>query len=125
VINDLIEDKIQVGMVDEDPGRPHHARRDAMVVVSATPILQVKRDGNRYLLIVKPELEPCFIRSMELVHLETELPTDPSRLQAILNLPRHPKHARFREELIRLYDESRRRNVATLMTQLHDALRAL
>jgi len=96
-----------------------------MAVATTTPILEVRRDGKRHLLIVRPELERCFIHSMRLVQLATELPTDVSRLQTILNLPRHPKHERFRQELIELYEESRRRNVRTLMTELCDALREL
>ncbi len=96
-----------------------------MVVISSTPNLEVRRDGNRFLLIVKPELEPCFLRSVKLVGLESELPTDARRLQAVLNLPRHPKHERFREELKQLYDESRRLKVRTVMTELFEAIRAV
>jgi len=111
-------------MVDEDPHSSHHKLRDTMFLVRASDDLELRRRDQRHLIVVKPDLERCFLRSMKRVGLESSLPEDPEQLQAILNLPNHPKHDVFRSELAELRDASRARNIGTLMTRLEDELRA-
>lgn len=115
VVNEvLIRGRADIGMVDEDPLSSHHAQRDEPQLVSTTENLMVRRRRDRYLLIVKPELEECFLRSVRLVGLESRLPNRPADLRALLGIPNNPKHRAFREELSSLYRESKARRVRTL-----------
>lgn len=128
VINDVFKkEKADFGMVDEDPHSSHHRLRDMMQGVSKTIDLELRRMANRHLVLVKPDLEFCFRRCMGRVGLESELPTDPRELHRALGIPnpRHPIHIRFRQELGLLHQESRRRPVATFVTELEDIVRNL
>jgi hypothetical protein len=74
VVNEVTErGRAIAGMVDEDPGRTHHRRRDAMAVISRTDDLEVRRGDNRHLVIVRPDLETCFLRSMDKLGLNCAL----------------------------------------------------
>lgn len=112
-------------MVDEDPFSSHHSARDKAQVVSTTDDLILCRQGNRHLIIVKPDLEGCFLRSMQRVKLDSNLPRQPRELREILNIPTHSKHRVFREELVALYRESKTRKVGTFVADLESILRGL
>jgi hypothetical protein len=114
-----------IGMVDEDPGKPHHRLRDEMQPIFSGLDLEVRRRDGRHLIIVKPELEECFLRAMRRVGLTSRLGTSAGDLQAILNIPRHPKHRLFQRELALLYQGSRSRHLATFVTELHEVLPGL
>ena len=126
MINDVfVKHRAEFGMVDEDPGKSHHQLRDQMHVVESRRDVELRRREGRHLIVIKPELEECFLRSMKRAGLDTELALNVRDLQAILNLPDHPKHRVFRAELARLYRTSRQKNVATFVTDLADVLRGL
>jgi len=121
----LVKERAEIGMVDEDPLSSHHRERDRMESVRGleSPLLEVRRRNERYLLIVRPDLETCFLHSMRLVDLRSDLGDQPADLGAFLNLPRHPKHQLFRQELEALHARSRERRIATLVTELERAVR--
>ncbi len=126
VINDVfIRRKAEIGMVDEDPGKSHHRLRDEMHVVESRRDVELRRREDRHLIIIKPELEECFLRSMKRVDLDTKLPKRAGDLQSVLNLPNQPKHKAFQAELAQLYRTSREKNVPTFVTELADFLRML
>lgn len=119
----LVKGTAEIGMVDEDPLSSHHRERDRTQLVTESPSLQVRRRNDRHLLIVRPNLETCFLRSMRLVNLQSELGERPTDLHPVLNLPMHPKHRIFRQQLEELHVRARERRVDTLVTELEDAVR--
>jgi hypothetical protein len=121
----LVRRTADLGMVDEDPLQSHHRGRDAPARVQTTTSLELRRRGDRHLVIVKPDLERCFLRSMGLVKLDSELPTRPEELRALLNLPKHPKHQTFTAELAELHAASRAQNISTFITELEAFLEPL
>lgn len=121
----LVKRDADIGLVDEDPMSSHHGRRDDTQVIHSTDSLVVRQQGNRYLVVVKPELEECFRRSMRLVKLESRLPAQPQEMRALLGIPNTAKHRVFQEELTMLYRESKARNVKTFVTDLEDAVRSI
>jgi len=126
VINDLlVRGRAMVGLVDEDPHGTHHRLRDGMAVVSDDVDVQVRRANDRSLIIVKPELEECFLRGMKRVDVESRLPTKAPDLRRLLSIPasQHAIHRRFREELRLLHSASRARKMATFITAVEDVLR--
>ncbi len=126
VVNDvLVRGRAETGMVDEDLGRSHHGLRDKMVVISNSHFLALRRQQDRHLIIVKPELEECFLRSMRRVNLEPSVPNDADKMRTFLNLPDHKMHQAFREDLVRLHEESRRVRAETFVTELEEIMRRL
>jgi hypothetical protein len=126
VVNDLlVRGRAEIGMVDEDPQASHHKLRDRMRVIVSTNDLELRSEGDRHLIIVKPELEECFRRSMKRAGLPSSLPQQPTELRAMLNVPNHSKHKLFREELESLYRESKARNVQTFITELEGIVQKL
>ena len=121
----FVKQTADVGMVDEDPFSSHHGERDKAQVVSTTNDLILCRQGSRHLIIVKSDLEDCFLRSMKRINLASNLPQRVSELRAMLNIPTHSKHRAFREELVALYRESKTRKVGTFVTELESVLRGL
>ena len=121
----LVKQTAEIGMVDEDPFSSHHRQRDNTQVVSTTTDLIARRQGNRHLIIVRPDLEECFLRSMSRVNIESVLPRRAGELRSILNIPHHPKHQKFREELGALYRASKARPVETFVTELEKIVRDL
>jgi len=98
VIQDVfVRHLASIGMVDEDPGKSHHGLRDEMQRVFSGVQLDVRRRDARHLIIVKPELEDCFLDAMRRVGLESSLGTIARDLQTVLNIPKHPKHKIFQE----------------------------
>lgn len=94
------------------------------VVYSSTDI-EFRRQDDRHLSVIKPELEECFLRGMKRVGLVTNLGSTPRDLQSILNLPNHPKHKVFQQELAALYRESKAKNIETFATEIDEVLRPL
>ena len=126
VVNEiLVRHRANVGMVDEDPLSSHHSLRDQMQIVSRTDELELREQNGRYLIIVKPDLEQCFRRCMERLHLESELPRRPEDLRRRLGIEGTRLHEVFRGELNMLYQESRRRRIDTFVTELERILREL
>lgn len=126
VVNDLLKKAhADIGMVDEDPGSSHHPLRDQMEVIHRTDDLEIRRKSGRHLVILKPELEDCFLRSMRRASLKTNLPSNPKELQKLLNLPKHPAHETFREELARLYGVAIARGIKTFITDLEHIIKTL
>jgi hypothetical protein len=67
----LIKRTAEIGMVDEDPRSTHHPLRDRMRVVHAIEDFELREQEGRYLGILKPELEECYLRAVNLLRLET------------------------------------------------------
>ena len=123
VINDLlVRRRVGIGMVDEDPGRSHHRLRDTMQLELENEDIEVRKRDGRHLLVLKPDLEQCFLRSIRRLHAESALPAAAPALRAILNLPNHPKHVTFRQELAQVRELGRSQGVATFVTRLEDAV---
>jgi hypothetical protein len=112
------------GLVDEDPLGTHHALRDRLEVVSRTQSLELRRSGDRYLAVLRPDLELCFLESMKRLKCESRLPDEHSALKRLLS-PGHPKHEVFRTELKALYDAGRRTGTLSFMNELADAFRPI
>ncbi len=126
VIKDVfMRNKAGIGIVDEDPGKSHHRLRDEMQIVKSTEDIELRRRDGRHLIIIKPELEECFLRSMRRVGVDSELPSNAGDLQAILNIDSHPKHQVFRQELALLHRAARGKKVGSFVTDLEDVLRGL
>ena len=126
VINDLlVRNRAEVGMVDEDPLSSHHKLRDQMQVVEGNDDLELRIKQDQHLIIVKPELEECFVKSMKRVRLDSKLPAQAKELQRILSVPNRSQHEVFREELTMLYRESKAQNVQTFVTRIEAVLRRL
>ena len=121
----LVRGACEVGIVDEDPAATHHRERDKTRLVRATSSVELRSRSDRHLLVIKPDLEHCFLRSMELAGLESSLPADFSTLHATLNVERSVKHEVFRRELTSLYAASKKRSLSTLVTDALDILRSV
>lgn len=126
VVNDLLKKTVaDIGMVDEDPGSSHHPLRDQMQIVWATDDLELRERSGRHLIVLKPELEYCFLAGVRRTALVSQLPSKPKELQRVLNIPGHPSHSVFRQELEALYQAARTRRVSTFVTDLEDAMRKI
>ncbi|HXG17017.1 MAG TPA: hypothetical protein VNK50_12275 [Calidithermus sp.] len=62
---------------------------------------------------------------MELLGLESQLPTRPEDLRRVLRVPGTNVHARFRAELRALYEASVGRRVGSLVRDLEAIFRAI
>jgi len=126
VIKDVFtRNKAEIGIVDEDPGKSHPRLRDEMQVISSTIDIELRRRDGRHLIIIKPELEECFLRSVKRVGVNSKLPSNAGDLQTLLNINNDRRHEAFRQELALLYRESRKKKVASFVTDLEDVLRSL
>lgn len=126
VVNEvLVRKRANVGMVDEDPLSTHHPLRDHMQVVSTTNDLELRKQDDRHLIVIKPDLENCFLRCVKIIKLESKLPGRPEDLRRALGIPEHPTHQIFRQELKTLYQESKKRRVRTFITEIEGMLRGL
>jgi len=124
VVNDLLKTKqANVGMVDEDPGSSHHPLRDAMQVIHTAEDLEVRQKAGRHLIILRPELEDCFIRSMHRAAVPLTIPPTAKELQKVLNIPKHPSHGEFREQLEALHKAATTRHIPTFITDLEEVIR--
>ncbi len=125
VINDLLRnDRAEIGMVDEDPLSSHHPLRDTMHVEEVTPDVEHRRRSKKHLIILKPELEECFIRSMRRAGVDLTVAGNAKDLQKVLNIPNHPKHAEFRQQLRDLRQAAETKHVPTFITDLERIVRA-
>lgn len=126
VVNDLFRNaRADVGMVDEDPGSSHHPLRDKAHVDQRTQDLEVRRRSGRHLIILKPELEECFIRSMTRAGLPVTIAQTPKALQELLNIPDHSSHREFRQQLRLLHERAIAKKVPTFITDLERIVRGL
>ena len=122
VINALfVEKKANIGMVDEDPSGAHHRLRDRASLVKKTSFLEVRKFEGRHLIILKPELEECFQKSMGITGLSSTLPR-PKELRPLLGTPDHHYHLEFQKELTTLYEISRDQNISTFITDLVEVI---
>jgi len=121
----LVKGTAEIGMVDEDPFASHHSERDRAEMVATTTDLDVRRRGAQHVIIIKPALEECFLRSANRVGLPSKLPRRASELRAMLNIRGHSKHKVFREELAALRRESQARGIATFVIELETFVRTL
>jgi hypothetical protein len=109
-------------MVDEDPFRPHHRERDNFKPIGSYSTVNVGRRGNKYLVVIKPELEESFLAEMKRLGLPSELPSSATELRTLLNIPNSPKHDTFRMELGEIYSEGKARKVPTFMSEIERVL---
>jgi hypothetical protein len=127
VINDLLKkDVADVAIVDEDPGAAHHRLRDSLPVIQANSDVEIRAAGRKSIVIVKPDLERCFLRSMERLSLATSLPTlhrDLHRRLASSNHG-HSDHKRFRDELSVLRQAALERHVVSFVTTIEAHIRS-
>lgn len=126
VVNEvLVRRRARLGMVDEDPGRVRHRLRDQMAVVSASTDVEWRRQGDRHLILVRPELEECVLRSFRRVQLASELPAMPAELHRLLNLPNRRKHELFQQELATAHRRAQERGASTFTTELERVVRLI
>lgn len=125
VVNAVQKRRADIGIVDEDPLASHHGQRDRGAIVKETENPIVRRHGEGHLIVVKPELEPCFLRSTRLVRFDSSLPDRADLLRAALGVPNAAKHRLFRSELAAVYEASVGRGVRTLPVDLEEAVRSL
>lgn len=125
VINALINDKADVGMVDQDPFGPHHRERDNFQLVRSIVTAEVRRRGSKYLVVIKPELEQCFLHEIERLGLDSQLPNSAAELRTLLNIPEHRKHEALRTELAAVYQRGRERGLATFLSEVEAVIREL
>lgn len=96
-----------------------------MEVIHRTEDLEIRRKSGRHLIILKPELEDCFLRSAKRIGLVTRLPANPKEMQKVLNLPNHPSHQIFRDELSELHTIATAKKIGTFITDLESLVRTL
>jgi len=126
VVNDLLRrDRANIGMVDEDPGSSHHPLRDAMQIVESTEDVEVRQKSGRHLLILKPELEECFVRSMKRAGVALTVAQSAKELQRLLNVPHPPSHTTFRKQLEDLRKAATAHHIPTFITDLEKAIRGI
>jgi hypothetical protein len=126
VINDLlVRRNASLGMVDEDRSASHHARRDSMKVIRSGVDIEHRCEGDRHLIVIKPDLERCFFNAMNRVGIKPTCAESPGKLHRLLAAPRGRPHHAFAADLRTLLDASRRRSVATFLTEIADALRGI
>jgi len=121
----LVKRTAEIGMVDEDPFASHHSERDRAEIVATTTDLDVRRRGAQHVIIIKPALEECFLRSAKRVGLPSTLPHRAGELRAMLNIRGHSKHRAFREELAALRRESKARDISTFVIDLERFVQGL
>jgi hypothetical protein len=109
-------------MVAQDPGRPHQSARDTAPVRKSYDFTEVRVIDDRTLIIVKPELEECFVECMAKVGLPSSLGNDASRLRTILGTEKGEVHKVFRGELKSLFERSRHLGISTFVTEIDDTL---
>ncbi len=126
VINDLmVRNKASIGIVDEDPGKSHHRERDKMNVILDGPEVELRKSGQKHLIIIKPDLESCFLAAMKRVGLTSNIAQDPGTLHRILMTSGSRRHGEFCEELRDLRKASNDKNVKTFITEIDAVLRDL
>jgi hypothetical protein len=126
VVNSVLVKKTShIGMVDEDPGKSHHRERDRALLVKQTLNLELRRGDEGHLIIVKPDLERCFQRSLSLAKMSSSLPTQPEDLHTLLSTPQGAKHKLFVEELAAMREKSQQLKVDTFATEIESLVTSL
>jgi hypothetical protein len=116
-----------IGIVDEDPGKPHHPRRDSTELAEETEFVVWRRHRGRHLFLIRPDLETSFLLSWgRLGEKPGDLPERAPELQRLLNRPHaQADHERFRRALASLREESGRKHVSTFVTDLERMIRGV
>lgn len=122
VVKAIATGKATIGMVDEDPRRTHHRLRDAMRVVRTTGDFELRESSGRYLGVLRPELEGCFLRAANLLGIRTKLPREAPELRRLLNRPNSSAHGTFVNSLGQIYAEARSRRESNFLTELAEML---
>lgn len=118
VVKALATGKAAIGMVDEDPRRTHHRLRDAMRVVRTTADFELRESGGRYLGVLRPELEGCFLRAADFLGIRTALPREAPELRRLLGRPNSSAHDAFIRGLRQVYAEAQPRGASNFLTEL-------
>lgn len=121
----FVKRTVDIGLVDEDPGRPHHSERDRAELISRSANVEYRRYGGNHLIIVRPALEECFLRSMRVANLQTELPMKAVELRGLLGQPRGGQHTRFYADLVRLHETSRAEQLTTVVGEIEGLVRTI
>lgn len=126
VVNSLLRrQRAKVGIIDEDPGKTHHRGRATMSLRQQSVDLEWRESEGRHLLIVKPELEECFLKSIKTLGLPSELPSKPLDLRELLAIPNTPKHQSFRNELSGVHRVGLEKGVETFISAMAEILIAV
>src|SRR3954468_7823478 len=123
VINSvLVKRTCHIGIVDEDPRGTRHRERDRARIVRQASSLEVRSNEAGSIIIIKPDLEHCFLRSLKLAGMSSALPARAEDIHGILNIPNTAKHRIFEQEFQSLYELSKERRISTLPTELEEAM---
>ncbi len=114
----FVRKRANVGLVDEDPLSSHHRERDKTSLVRDASNLQLRRQGDRFLILLRPDLEACFLRGVSVLGMTSKLPARAPDLHGVLNVPNTSKHDLFRAELRQMHEQSKRRNISTFIAEL-------
>lgn len=126
VINNLQKGLAEIGMVDEDPQSTHHPMRSQMQMVWKSNDLEHRVKRNQHLIIVRPDLESCFLRSAARIKIQTRLPGERKDLHRILAVEQdRSAHEAFRDALRQCYDRSHSSGTETFITELAKLIRDL
>lgn len=126
VINEvLVRRRARIGMIDEDPGQVPSRALASMQVVERGPDIEWRRQGDRHLIVVKPELEPCLLRTFTRVRLDSALPRRADELHRLLTVPNRRKHDLLRSELATAHERAKARGLATFTAELERVVRAI
>lgn len=118
VVKALFTRKATIGMVDEDPRRMHHRLRDAMRVIHTTVDFELRENNGRYLGVLRPELEGCYLRAAELLGIRSTLPREAPELRRLLGRPNSSAHDTFVRSLEQVFKEARSRGESNFLTEL-------
>jgi len=110
------------GIVDEDPGRPHHRLRDQARVVKTGVDVDVLELRGKRLCVIKPDLEKCFIGAMKRVKAESWF-QNAGRMHQILASSASREHKRFKDELELLRQIEVGKRMSALISELVAALK--
>jgi len=114
----------EVGIVDEDPNKPHHRLRDQARLVWSGVDVELRELDRRHLLVVKTDLETCFLRAMNRLN-ETSWFESRTRMHRILQPRMSRERDRFKKELARLRDAGKQRGIPELVSEIAEQLRKL
>lgn len=127
VINDLLErDLADIAIVDEDPGASHHRLRDSLPVVETSGDIEIRARGAKSIVIVRPDLEKCFLRGMGRLNLKSDLTRAAGDLHRRLAQSNslHADHRTFREDLARLRQAAHERRTHSFVTAIEAHVRS-
>ena len=123
VVNAVIQGRAQIGMVDEDPMSTHHGARERMKLIHISQDIDLREQSERHLIVIKPELEECFLRSASLVDFKSTLSPHAGELRRRLGRERSKDHEAFRRELLEVHRLGKERRVRTFIEEIVELLR--